>query len=231
MLPPALTCDKLHRHRHHRESENTSMGNDMIGFTARGADTSAHSHSHSHIRIYSSSSSSSSMATKRCNNAHAATTALAGDAHARHCGHDVQSLPFSSPTQRRVRFSHAARLMAVCVLTTCMLSGSHALPHNLLVRGCDKGLMLVNRSGPLPAIMSGAAPDEHPSLIAVYEPLTGAAVGGDADEHSMAFLQSWYQSSGPDASRVGRASTDVRWMERGGTISRGATLEVSDTKS
>jgi hypothetical protein len=204
------------------------MDNDMNGLTARGADASTHSYSYS---LSNSSSSSSSMTTKKSNNAHAATTALArdGDAHARHCGHDVQSLPFTLPTQRRVGFRHAARLMAVCVLTTCMLSRSHALPHNLLVRGCDKGLMLVNRSGPLPAIMSGAAPDEHPSLIAVYEPLTGAAVGGDVDEHSMSFLQSWYQSSGPDPSRVGRASTDVRWMERGGTIARGATLEVCDT--
>ena len=72
---------------------------------------------------------------------------------------------------RAASFPHATECLSItlalcagmCVPRAC------ALPHNLLVRGCEKGLMLINRSGPLPAIMSGAAPDEHPSLLAVFE--------------------------------------------------------------
>eukprot|EP00035_Acanthoeca_spectabilis_P024882 m.455851 g.455851 ORF g.455851 m.455851 type:complete len:217 (-) comp20945_c0_seq1:74-724(-) len=43
-----------------------------------------------------------------------------------------------------------------------------ALPHYLLQRECHKGFALVNRSGPLPAIMT-AVPDVDPSLLAMFE--------------------------------------------------------------
>lgn len=70
--------------------------------------------------------------------------------------------PFFPPTTKRFSI-----VLAVCA--GMFAPRACALPHNLLVRGCEKGIMLVDRSGPLPAIMSGAAPDEHPSLLAVFE--------------------------------------------------------------